>query len=270
MLYNEFWAKYCLLRIFDAIINFKQLTEVLMNDKLAICPKCNKLIGVDSSEEAIICPECKKAIIVEKAIEMYEKIKSSANAICPKCGAALSIDESQDAEICEKCHKPFVTASAIQTFKIMFPSKKASTSKAPIQESPREHFNYCGDGAIDMYEGPGGAIVIPSDVTYITEFTFSSCDEIESVVIPHSVKWIGDEAFSECEGLTSITIPSSVIEIGDNCFTDCHNLKEIIFESTDGWYVGSTPISVSSPREIAEELTHGKYTQKKLIRKKSR
>ena len=146
----------------------------------------------------------------------------------------------------------------------MFPKKKA-----PEKESPKEHFNYCDDGAIDMYEGPGGRVVIPSDVTYITEFAFSSCDEITSIVIPNSVRWIGSNAFIECDGLTSITIPSSVVEIGDSCFIECHNLKEIIFESTTGWYAGSTPISVSSPTEIARELIYGKYSEKKLTKKKA-
>ena len=72
-------------------------------------------------------------------------------------------------------------------------------------------------------------IVIPSSVTSIGDWAFSSCDSLSKIVIPSSVTSIGKGAFSYCDSLLEIVIPSSVTSIGDSAFNNCKfpdNLKQ--------------------------------------------
>ncbi|MQN69116.1 leucine-rich repeat protein, partial [Segatella copri] len=55
------------------------------------------------------------------------------------------------------------------------------------------------------------------------------CDSLSEIVIPSSVTSIGDWAFSSCDSLSEIVIPSSVTSIGDDAFYNCYfsdNLKQ--------------------------------------------
>ena len=63
--------------------------------------------------------------------------------------------------------------------------------------------------------------VIPSSVTSIDDYAFSSCDSLSEIGIPSSVTSIGDWAFSFCSSLSEIVIPSSVTSIGDCAFYNC-------------------------------------------------
>ena len=68
---------------------------------------------------------------------------------------------------------------------------------------------------------PGGlreANAIPSSVTNIAEWAFSSCTNLTSITLPDGVVTIGDYAFMNCSSLTSITIPNSVTSIGNGAF----------------------------------------------------
>ena len=67
-------------------------------------------------------------------------------------------------------------------------------------------------------------LVIPEDVTSISNNVFYGCSGLISVTIPNSVTSIGNYAFSGCSGLYSITIPNSVTSIGSDAF------------SNTGWY----------------------------------
>ena len=67
-------------------------------------------------------------------------------------------------------------------------------------------------------------------------------DEITDLVIPNDVTNISNHAFECCEGLTSVTIPNNVIEIGDYAFYGCYNLIEASISNsvtTIGEYVFS-------------------------------
>ena len=52
----------------------------------------------------------------------------------------------------------------------------------------------------------------------------------KSITIPSSVTSLGDYCFSSCRGLTSITIPSSVTSLGGACFWGCLNLESVYYE----------------------------------------
>ena len=73
--------------------------------------------------------------------------------------------------------------------------------------------------------------VIPSGVTSIGPYAFSSCTNLTSITIPDSVTSIGSSAFSHCTNLTSITIPDSVTSIGLLAFKNCTNLTSITIPS---------------------------------------
>lgn len=70
-------------------------------------------------------------------------------------------------------------------------------------------------------------IDIPTNITSIESYAFSSCDRLVSVKIPDSVKIIGADAFAVCDGLTSVTIGDGVEYIGDSAFYHCTGLKSI-------------------------------------------
>ena len=74
--------------------------------------------------------------------------------------------------------------------------------------------------------------VIPSSVTSIGDYAFSSCDSLSEIGIPSSVTSIGDSAFSSCDSLSEIVISSSVTSIGDWAFSFCSSLSEIVIPSS--------------------------------------
>ncbi|MFI3202383.1 MAG: leucine-rich repeat protein [Eubacteriales bacterium] len=68
------------------------------------------------------------------------------------------------------------------------------------------------DGELTGYYGFGKKIVIPSSVTHIGDWTFSS-NNISELVIPDSVTHIGDNAFWDNQ-LTWVFIPYTVTHLG--------------------------------------------------------
>ena len=70
-------------------------------------------------------------------------------------------------------------------------------------------------------------LVIPTNVTSIGNYAFSSCTGLTSITIPNSVTSIGNSAFSGCTSLTSIIIPNCVDSIGGNTFNGCTGLASV-------------------------------------------
>lgn len=64
-----------------------------------------------------------------------------------------------------------------------------------------------------LYQGQGGAVTVPANVTEIGEEAFLGSD-VTSVFVPQGVWSIGDRAFSECRGLSSISGCQGVREVG--------------------------------------------------------
>lgn len=75
------------------------------------------------------------------------------------------------------------------------------------------------------------SVTIPSNVTSIGDYTFSGCSGLASFTIPSSVTTIGSGAFSNCSSLTSITIPSNVTSIGNSVFYGCSSLSSVSIQS---------------------------------------
>src|SRR5208282_245857 len=131
----------------------------------------------------------------------------------------------------------------------------ATVSAQPYFVTNYDTYYYSTDnGTITIlaYQGPGGALTIPSawigmpivsigvnafdDINGLTSVTiltsigvraFYSCYSLTSVTIPNSVTSIGDQAFYVCSGLSNVTIGNSVTSIGSQVFDSCTSLTAI-------------------------------------------
>ena len=91
------------------------------------------------------------------------------------------------------------------------------------------------NGVLKKYAGPGGNVVIPTEVTEIGNKVFANSKTITDVIFPENLKTIGVEAFANCNGLTSVTIPYGVKEIREGAFDWCKNLKDVFVEDLSSW-----------------------------------
>jgi hypothetical protein len=99
-----------------------------------------------------------------------------------------------------------------------------------------EDYYYTIDGSnitITGYTGPGGAVVIPSNivgkaVTSIGSWAFRSCYSLTSVTMPNSITNIGEKAFIYCTNLTSVIIPNNTKCLGRKAFSFCTSLSSVI------------------------------------------
>lgn len=70
-------------------------------------------------------------------------------------------------------------------------------------------------------------LVIPSNITKISNYSFSSFSSITSVTIPDNIELIGERAFTSCINLKEVFIGDSVTEIGASAFASSYKLKNI-------------------------------------------
>ncbi len=96
-------------------------------------------------------------------------------------------------------------------------------------------FTYTVDnGAITItkYNGPGGAVVIPKEISGLPVVAIEGnaffCNRrLTSILIPDSVENIGFAAFYGCADLTNVMISARHLQIGNQAFSRCSNLSEI-------------------------------------------
>ena len=70
-------------------------------------------------------------------------------------------------------------------------------------------------------------LIIPDEITSISNYAFYGCSGLSSVSIPNSVTSIGSGVFYECSGLTSVTFPNSITTIGSSAFRNCSSLTSV-------------------------------------------
>ena len=68
---------------------------------------------------------------------------------------------------------------------------------------------------------------VPSGITEIDDFTFASCDSLNSVVLPSSLTRIGFGGFVGCSSITTISLPSGLKTLGPYAFSTCTSLKSL-------------------------------------------
>ena len=76
------------------------------------------------------------------------------------------------------------------------------------------------------------AITIPASCTFLGEYCFNNCKELENITIPDSVTTLGTCAFRECTKLTEIRLPSNLSSIGGGLFLGCNSSIHITFDET--------------------------------------
>ena len=70
-------------------------------------------------------------------------------------------------------------------------------------------------------------LIIPEEITIISNNAFEGCTSLQSVTVPDSVTAIGDKAFYKCENLKAVSISGSVTTIGESAFSTCSGLSSI-------------------------------------------
>ena len=95
-------------------------------------------------------------------------------------------------------------------FAVMIPSNVSSISEAAFQNSHQLVL-----------------LTIPESVTHIGRFAFYRCTSLASITLGESVTHIGEGAFNRCTSLASITLGESVTHIGEGAFRRCTSLASI-------------------------------------------
>ena len=76
---------------------------------------------------------------------------------------------------------------------------------------------------------------------YFSKSLFSGCASIEKVILPSQVTEITENTFKGCASLTDVTLGTGVNSIGANAFADCKALKTLLMQSS-GYSVGENAI----------------------------
>ena len=109
-------------------------------------------------------------------------------------------------------------------------------SSTPVEYTTDNGYNMytSGDDIILVhYSGAETDLVIPNEVTIISDYAFYKNANITSVSFEEGsqLKEIKQYAFSNCTNLKSITIPSGVTIIGQYAFYSCNALSSVTFDT---------------------------------------
>ena len=72
-----------------------------------------------------------------------------------------------------------------------------------------------------------------SKLTIIGNYSFSNCNNLETIELPHQLKEISSHSFEGCNKLKSITILSNIFYIQEYAFLKCFNLECILYYGTN-------------------------------------
>ena len=89
---------------------------------------------------------------------------------------------------------------------------------------------------------------------YYAKELYLNGDLVTKLVIPDNVTTISEGAFSNCTSLTSVTIPDSLISIGYDAFSGCLNIKSINITDIASWCNISFGNSSANPLYYAKKL----------------
>jgi hypothetical protein len=118
---------------------------------------------------------------------------------------------------------------------------------------------------ITGYTGPGGVVIIPSQINGLTVATigyeaFSDRTNVTSVTIPNGVTNIASFAFEDCAGLTNIDFPDGILSFGTNAFYYCTRLTNVTIPIS-ATNIGSAPfLGCSSLESISVDTGNSAYS----------
>jgi hypothetical protein len=124
-------------------------------------------------------------------------------------------------------------------------------------------FNKAQSLLIQYPAGRGGSYVIPTSVTSIGDYGFSSCSGLTGVVIPDKLTFIGKMAFSSCSKLTSMTFLGNAPAMYSCAFSHT-NGATVYFNSTKSGFSIPTwqrfqSVALATTREIVVEYPAGTH-----------
>jgi len=93
----------------------------------------------------------------------------------------------------------------------------------------REEFEIDGNVLV-AYNGDGGVVEIPGNITEIGEGAFAGTD-ITSISLPYGVEIIAARAFENCAELTTVIVNGDLVSIGARAFANATSLTELTIYS---------------------------------------
>ena len=187
------------------------------------CKYCEHTLGVilnGTAESTVECPVCHKVWGIKRATDPDGKTYGEG-AIVREILSVVGKEGSEE-QIFDEGEK-----------------SKKKTADEGIEESARiedekerlyqEFLRVCEveGNTLKKYNGYGGDVVIPDNITRIGDEAFMDHDDFSSILIPNSVTRIGKGAFAGCNGLEFISIPDSVTRIDDEAFSCCEGLESL-------------------------------------------
>ena len=82
-------------------------------------------------------------------------------------------------------------------------------------------------GTLVGYNGTGGDVIVPSEVTSVAASVFAGNTSLTSITLPSSVAMIGTGVFANCTNLTTVTIQGNISSIPAQTFYNCVNLRSV-------------------------------------------
>lgn len=89
------------------------------------------------------------------------------------------------------------------------------------------------DGVLKKYNGKGGEVVIPDDVSVIAENVFYGNKTITKLILSEGVTEISKNAFAFCSELTEIVFNGNLKKIGEASFAMTQKLEKVNFEALE-------------------------------------
>ena len=105
-------------------------------------------------------------------------------------------------------------------------------------------------------------VSIPASVTYIGDEAFYNCTSLQTVLFGTNsqLEYIGYGAFEDCTMLKSITFPANLTYIGLYAFRGCRNLNQAIFEGDRGWNLSNDPTCVTVVTSVTASALEDSYS----------
>ena len=87
----------------------------------------------------------------------------------------------------------------------------------------------CYGGNLYLNEELVTDLVIPDNVSSISENAFYGCNSITSVTFNDNLTSIGEYAFENCDNIASVTFNDNLTSIGEYAFAHCDNIASVAF-----------------------------------------
>lgn len=161
------------------------------------------------TDEAYYCNECKSVV---KGGEIIE---------------ATHVDEDEDG-FCDNCSEQISGTLASGNFgdDVYYNLDADGTLKLTGSGDPYDNTEY-SEIPWSEYNWMINKVEIADGITFIPNYAFYGCSNIETITIPDSVTRIGDYAFDGCGSLREIKFSNNLEEIGTSALGVCISLREL-------------------------------------------